>query len=346
MFGVIASLTVAGGSPATTQQAVFENYVRDIYDNTAFVAKMGIAEKRQTAAGTDSGSAAVFTIAGRASASSATKAKGVPFAEGESSKYNIVTTYNAPEGLKQNYDWTDLGDARFNTMAQDASTQVVVEGEIRDKRFIAMLYITARLAALAGYLQAPGDIIHTDPAYTSFNAYYSLDNTGAERVYADLVDVKTDMTNSNRKKGPNWVCLMRVSVRNALRMGTRFTSRDYQPDANIKGDVLTQLLDLPIVEVPDHLWPSTAATYADKSFSKYNVDASFAGANGAPAFFIINYGNGISPIAETIPPHMGGITVRAYSSEDEEVDTTLVKARYSYDTFMRDAVGVGRIRAA
>jgi hypothetical protein len=347
MFSVIASLTVASGSPATTQIADFENYVRNVYDDTAIVARMGIAETRQAVAGIASTGAAVFTLSGRASASSATKAKGVPFAEGETGRYNIVTTYEAPEGLKQSYDWTDMGDARFTTMSQDAATQVIVEAEIRDKRFLAMCYITQRLGALAGYLQAPGDMIHTDPAYTSFNAYYTLDNTGAERVFADLLDVWTDMTNSNRKKGPKWVCFMRVSVQNALRMGTRFTSKDYVSDADgVKGEVLSQLLKVPIVAIPDHLWPSTSATYADKSFTKYNVDATFAGANGAPAFFLINYGNGISPIAETIPPIFGGISVRAYSDDDAEVDTALVKARYAYDSFMRDAIGAARLRAA
>lgn len=340
-FAVIASLTVAGGAPTTTQQTAFEGQVRDVYEQTALVHRIGFTEVRKCAAG-ELGT--TFTLAGRANASSATKAKGVPFAEGESGKYNLQTTYEAPEGLKQNYDWTDLGDARYNTMAQDAATQVIVENEIRDVRLMAMLTITQRLAALSGYLQAPGDIIHTNAAYNTFNDYYTLDNTGAERVFADLLDIYTDMINSNRKRGPKWVCLMRVSVRNALRMGTRFTSRDYDPNADIKGDVLDQLLGIQIIEVPDHLWPSTAATYADKSFSKYNIDASLQGANGATAFFLINYGNGISPIAETIPPIFGGITVRGYASEDEEVATTLVKARYSYDSFYRDAVGAARVR--
>ena len=342
-FAVIASLTVSGGSPTTTQQTQFENQVRSVYEQTALVHRIGFTEVRKCAPG-ESGT--VFTLTGRANADSATKAKGVPFAEGESGKFNISTTYEAPEGLAQHYDWTDLGDARYNTMAQNAADQVIVEGEIRDKRLIAMLLKTSLLSAEAGYLKAPGMIAHNSTSYNTFNDYYTLDNTGAERVYADLLDLYTDMTNSNRKKGPKWLCLMRVSVRNALRMGTRFTSRDYDPNADIKGDVLNQLLGVQIVEVPDHLWPAVDATYADKSFNKYNVAGHYQGATGAPAFFLINYGNGISPIAETMPPSMGGITVRAYSDEAAEVDSTLVKARYSYDSLYRDAVGVSLVRDA
>lgn len=342
-FSVIASLTVAAGSPTSTQNAQFENSVRGIYDDTSLVAKLGFTEDRRVVAGE---TGAIFAIRGRANASSSTKAKGVPFGDGEASTYQFTTTYEAPEGLRQNYDWTDLGDARFNMMAQDAANQTLVESELRDKRLLAILYKTQRLAALSGYLQAPGDVVHTDPSYTSFNAYYSLDNTGAERVFADIIDLMTDMMNSNRRKGPNWVILMRMSVFNALKFGTRLTSKDFTSGADMLTGIKHAIHNIPILEVPDHLWPSTSATYTDKSFSKYNVDASFAGANGAPAFFLINWGNGVSPIAQTFPPHMGGITVRAYSEEDEEVDTVLVKARYAYDSFLRDAVGAARVRAA
>ena len=344
-FSVIASLKTASGSPTSMQQAQFEGTVRKMWEDTTVLSKYGIANSNPTAKGS---TGCIFTLRSRAATSSATKAKGASFVEGTASSYNITTTYEAPEGLEQNYDWTEEADARYNTMAIDAANQVLVETEQREQRLVAALYKAATASAISGYTQSPGAAIHgSGSTYSAITGYYSQDNTGAERVYADLVDLKTDMTNSPRRKGNNWGVVIRHDCMNALLYGTRVTSKDFNSGADMQFGVRPQLLGLPLLTLNDSLWISSTANtvaYTDKSFSKYNVDARFAGATGVPCMFLINWGNDVSPLAETIPPGMAGITVRAFSDERREVDTALVKARYAYDTLYPDAVGMAALR--
>ena len=336
-FSVIANLTASAGSPATTQNYDFENQMRQMFENTSMLGKYAIPERRPTAAGQDG---AIFSLRSRANADSATKAPGTTFGEGTASTHQITTTYEKPEGLEQNYDWTQSADARFMTMSQDVANQIIVESELRDKRFLHMASIVQRQSAITGYTKAPGNVTHSGVA--SISAYYTLDNTGAERVVADFVDIKTDMANSNRRKGPHDLVIMRHSVFNPLLFGNRTTSAEFKAGSDLNFGVRPFLLGVPILVVNDDFWPSESVAYVDKSFSKYNFDGTNGGTHGSPAFFWFNFGNGVSPIAETIPPSMAGITVRAYSDERREVDTALVKARYSYDSFDRGAIGAAR----
>ena len=336
-FSVIANLTTSAGSPASTQNYNFENSMRQMFENTSLLGKYAIPERRPTAAGEDG---AIFSLRSRANADSATKAPGATFAEGTAGTHQITTTYEKPEGLEQNYDWTQAMDARFNTMSIDAANQLLVETELRDKRVLHLMSATQRLSAITGYTKAPGNVTHSGVG--SIAAYFTLDNTGAERVVADMVDLKTDMMNSNRRKGPNWLAIMRHSVFNPLLFGNRTTSAEFKAGSDLNFGVRPFLLDIPIIVVNDDYWPSESVAYVDKSFSKYNFDGTNGGSNGAPAFFLVNFGNGVSPICETIPPSMAGINVRAYSDERREVDTVLVKARYATGSFDRGAIGAAR----
>ena len=339
-FSVIADLTTSAGSPASTQNYAFENSMRQMFENTSLLGQYAIAERRPTAAGEDG---AIFSLRSRAATSSATKAPGTTFSEGTASTHQITTTYEQPEGLEQNYSWTQAMDARFNTMSIDASNQLLVETELRDKRFVHKLAKTQRIAAITGYTKSPGDITHTA---ASIATYFTLNDTGAERVIADMVDLKTDMMNSNRRKGQHWLAVMRHSVFNPLLFGNRTTSSIFKAGSDLNFGVRPYLLDIPLIVVNDDFWPSESAAYVDKSFSKYDFDGTSGGANGAPAFFLINFGNGVSPICETIPPAMAGINVRTYSDDRREVDTVLVKARYAYDSFDNGAIGASRVGTA
>lgn len=339
MFSVINSLHTASGSPTSLLQDQFRTEVMGIYENTSEITKFGIAHQERCAPGKNT---VVYTLRGRVATARATKAKGDLPVQGSASSYDITARIEAAEYMDQNYDRDEAGDARFTMYAADAGNEVIRANEDQAKRFMAMLYITSLLPALSGFSQAPGYEKLTAAALTTINdsGAYSLDNTGAERLYLYMTNLKREMRNRNNKKGQFWTWVFRHSAFDCLKFGNRMTSKDFNSGADLQFGLRHAIENDPILLVNDDFWPTT--NYTDPSFSKYNVDGRIAaaGANGTPAAFLINHGGGVSPLAETLPPAHGGIEVEMLGEPYRRIETVRVTSRNSYDSLHRDAVGV------
>ncbi|HYD00678.1 MAG TPA: hypothetical protein VEB22_05575, partial [Phycisphaerales bacterium] len=143
-------------------------------------------------------------------------------------------------------------------------------------------------------------------------------------------------------KGSSWVWIVRPEFLDALKFGTRTSSMEFNSGADmLRG--LTPVIDRdPIIVSPAQFWPKT--NYSDASFSRYNTNGIVTSTNGMPVAYYLNYGNAVSPIAQTVPPSEGGITVKLLDEPFREAMIARVKSRYSYDSYRRDAMGAISIK--
>lgn len=352
MFSVIQNTqaaTASGSSPTTTMQDQFREQVIQAYDNVTVLSKMnGLFHSEQAQQGKN---AVVYTIRGRSSTSRATKAAGELPQQGIADSLNISLTYDAAEYLDQPYDKNEMGDARYQLAAQDASNEVIRAVNDEEIRIMHALWKTAQLTALTGYLQAP--VLKTISASVSGNDVnqanaFPLSDTGAELAFKTITQVKTltrfgsylttTAVNRDNTKGSGWMWVMRPEMFDALKFGTRTSSNQYNAGGGSMLRGLVPMIDGdPIVVSPAQFWPRT--NYTDQSFSRYNTNGIVTSTNGMPVAYYLNYGNGVSPIAQTLPPSEGGITVKMLDEPFREAMIARVKSRYSYDTYRRDAMG-------
>ncbi|HYD00935.1 MAG TPA: hypothetical protein VEB22_06880, partial [Phycisphaerales bacterium] len=195
MFSVIANTqaaTASGSSPTTTMQEQFREQVIQAYDNVAVLSKLkGLFHSEQSVPGKNS---VVYSIRGRVSTARGVKAGGALPVQGSADTLNLTLTYDAAEYMDLPYDKNELQDARYQLAAQDASNEVIRAVNDEETRIMHALWKTAQLSAATGYMPAP--VLSTLSASVSgddvnqANAF-SLDNTGAERAYKLMTQVKT-----------------------------------------------------------------------------------------------------------------------------------------------------------
>lgn len=346
MFSVIANVQSTSGSPTSVMQDQFRETLIAAYENMTVVTKLGIAHQEQAQPGKNT---IVYSIRGQGTSlpSRSTKAVGDLPQQGAAATYNITSTYDEAEYLDYNYDHDKYGDTRFQVAAADTQIELIRAAEDREKRFMAMLTKASQAAALTGFDPAPV-LAQTATGSTTMAAIFTNDNTGAELVFKYVVQIKTQMRSGtaavvrNCSKGPNWLVIMRPEIWDCYKFGTRSTSTLYNLGADMKKEPEKMIDGCPVVVVPSGYWPLYNTAYTDQSFSKYNVDATYnqSGSTlGSPVLFIVNYGAGVSPITETIPPTSGGISVKLLDEPYREVMTVRIKSRYGYDIFRRSAVG-------
>jgi len=351
MFSVIQNTqaaTASGSSPTTTNQEQFREQVIQAYDNVAVLSKMnGLFHSEAAQQGKSS---VVYTIRGRSSTARSTKAGGALPVQGTADSLNLTLTYDAAEYLDQPYDKNEMGDARYQLAAQDASNEVVRAVNDEETRIMHALHKTALLSAATGYMPAP--VLQTVSASVSgddvnqTNAF-PLTNTGAERAFEYITKIKTQTrygtylsataANRDNAKGSGWVWVFRPELWDCLKFGTRTSSLDYNAGSGMLRGMTKMIDGDPIIVSPAQFWAKT--NYTDQSFSRYNVNGIVTSTNGMPVAYYINYGNGISPIAQTLPPSEGGITVKMLDEPFREAMVVRVKSRYSYDSYRRDAIG-------
>ena len=356
MFSVMMNTqnaTASGSSPTTVMQEQFRESVIQAYSDVSVLSKMtGLFHTEQAQPGKNS---VVYTIRGRSSTNRAVKAAGELPDQGTADSLNLTLTYDKAEYLDIPYDKNEYGDTRYQLAAQDAANEVIRATNDRETRIMHALWKTAQLSAATGYMPAP--ILSTLSASISGDDVnqtngFSLDNTGAERAFQYMTKLKTQTrfgtylsataANRDNAKGSGWIWVVRPEFFDALKFGTRTSSVDYNSGADmVKG--LTPVLDGdPIIKSPAQFWPKT--NYTDQSFTRYSTNGIVTSTNGMPVAYYLNYGNGISSIAQTLPPSEGGISVKMLDEPFREAMIVRVKSRYSYDAYRRDAMGAISIK--